>query len=164
MNKVKISTSLASVILIGSMFAGLATFLTVVALMLIFCDIENVKGVIVRTASFYIGLVLIQTAWDLIYNGYNDVLNGGIEKIVQLINYYTDKPIDILKFQRYVLSPIGTIFDFADTLVTYLITFSKFAFVVALFSNKAPKQNFFTNFINKFVDKIVSFVNGIDAQ
>ncbi len=53
---------------------------------------------------------------------------------------------------------------YLDTVVTYFITFSKFAFVVALLSNKAPKQNFFTNFINKFVDKVITFVNGIDAS
>ena len=164
MNKVKISTSLASVVLIGSMFAGLATFLTVVALMIIFCEIDNIKGVVIRVTSFYVGLILVQTAWGLIYDGYNDVFYGGIQSLVNLINSYLDKPLDISKFYQYVLTPIKTILTYLDTVVGYFITFSKFAFVVALFSNKAPKQNFITNFINKFVDKIVTFVNSIDAS
>ena len=84
MNKVKISTSLASVVLIGSMFAGLATFLTVVALMIIFCEIDNIKGVVIRVTSFYVGLILVQTAWGLIYDGYNDVFYGGISNILVL--------------------------------------------------------------------------------
>ena len=164
MYKVKLSTSLASIALIASMFAGLATFLTVVALMIIFCEIDNIKGVIVRVTSFYLGLILVQTAWNLIFDGYTDLFYGGINSIVDVINSYLDKPVDITKLFKYVLTPIKTIMAYLDTVVSYFITFSKFAFVVALLSNKAPKQNFFTNFINKFVDKVITFVNGIDAS
>ncbi len=93
MNKVKLSTSLASIALIASMFAGLATFLTVVALMIIFCEIDNIKGVIVRVTSFYLGLILVQTAWNLIFDGYTDLFYGGINSIVDVINSYLDKPL-----------------------------------------------------------------------
>ena len=58
MNKLKVSTGLASLVLVASIFAGLGTMLTVIALLLLFCEVDNVKGVIVRVLSFYLGLVL----------------------------------------------------------------------------------------------------------
>ena len=164
MNKVKVSTSLTSLLLVASIFAGWQTALLVIALLLLFADVENVKGVIVRVVAFLIGLTLVSVAWGIIYDAYTDVFVGGIKSVVELINSYLNTPIDISKLYSYVLNPIKIILDYVNDLVPFLLTLAKFGFVVALLSNKAPKQNFFTKFVNEFVDKVVKFVNGLDAQ
>ena len=164
MNKVKVSTSLASIMLIAGLFAGWQTLLIVVALLLLFADVENVKGIIVRVVAFYVGLTLVSMAWGIIYDAYTDVLYGGIQSIVSLINSYLDKPLDITKLYAYVLDPIKIIFNYINDVVPFLLTIAKFGFIVSLLNNKAQKQNFFTKFINEFVDKVVKFVNGIDAS
>ena len=163
MAKGKISTSLASVLLIASLFAGWQTLLIVVALLLIFCEIENVKGMIIRVVSFAIGLFLVELAWELIFDGYNNVVYGGINDLLSIINSYLNTPVNNLKFYNYVLDPIKIILSYCDTLVTYFILFAKFSFVVSILQNKAEKKFFFTKFIDKYVDKVVTFVNGIDT-
>lgn len=72
MSKLKINSWLASVILLGCLFSGWATFLTVVVLMLIFCEISvSVKQVLVRVITFYFGITLLSMAWGLIVDGVN---------------------------------------------------------------------------------------------
>lgn len=165
MNKVKVSTGLASLALVASIFAGLGTTLTVVALLLLFCEVENIKGVIVRVVSFLIGIELFMLVWSLIYGGYDlvcDTING----LIALINSYIDDPtkaISIAKLNNFLLTPIGIILKLANTYIAYFIKLIKFVFVVSFLEGKVAKENFISKFVNKFVDKAVAFVNGIEG-
>lgn len=162
MNKVKVSTGLASLVLVASIFAGLGTMLTVIALLLLFCEVDNIKGVIVRVLSFYLGLLLFQTLWGILVDGYGLVCST-IDGFVNVINSYLDKPVTITKLHRYLLDPIKSILSICDNIVDFFVVIIKFGFVVSFLEGKVAKENFITKFVNKFVDKAVAFVNGIEG-
>jgi hypothetical protein len=162
MNKVKVSTGLASLVLVASIFAGLGTMLTVIALLLLFCEVDNIKGVIVRVLSFYLGLLLFQTLWGILVDGYG-VVCSTIDGFVNVINSYLDKPVTITKLHRYLLDPIKSILSICDNIVDFFVVIIKFGFVVSFLEGKVAKENFITKFVNKFVDKAVAFVNGIEG-
>ena len=162
MNKVKVSTGLASLVLVASIFAGLGTMLTVIALLLLFCEVDNVKGVIVRVLSFYLGLLLFQTLWGILVDGYG-VVCSTIDGFVNVINSYLDKPVTITKLHRYLLDPIKSILSICDNIVDFFVVIIKFGFVVSFLEGKVAKENFISKFVNKFVDKAVAFVNGIEG-
>ena len=162
MNKVKVSTGLASLVLVASIFAGLGTMLTVIALLLLFCEVDNVKGVIVRVLSFYLGLLLFQTLWGILVDGYG-VVCSTIDGFIGVINSYLDKPITISKLHQYLLDPIKSILNICDNIVDFFVVLIKFGFVVSFLEGKVAKENFISKFVNKFVDKAVAFVNGIEG-
>ena len=162
MNKVKVSTGLASLLLVASIFAGLGTLLTVTALLLVFCEVDNIKGVIVRVVSFYVGLLLFQTVWSIIVSGY-DLVYSTIDNFVSILNSYLDKSVSILKLHQYLLNPIKSIISICDSVVDFFILLIKFGFVVSFLEGKVAKENFISKFVNKFVDKAVAFVNGIEG-
>ena len=120
MNKVKVSTGLASLVLVASIFAGLGTMLTVIALLLLFCEVDNVKGVIVRVLSFYLGLLLFQTLWGILVDGYG-VVCSTIDGFIGVINSYLDKPITISKLHQYLLDPIKSILNICDNIVDFFV-------------------------------------------
>ncbi len=163
MNKLKVSTGLASLVLVASIFAGLGTMLTVIALLLLFCEVDNVKGVIVRVLSFYLGLVLFTTLWGLLVDGYGLVCSTLDGFINNVINSYLDKPVSITKLHRYLLDPVKSIITICDNIVDFFVVFIKFGFVVSFLEGKVAKENFISKFVNKFVDKAVAFVNGIEG-
>ena len=162
MNKVKVSTGLASLVLVASIFAGLGTMLTVIALLLLFCEVDNIKGVIVRVLSFQLGLLLFQTLGGILVDGYGLVCST-IDGFVNVINSYLDKPVTITKLHRYLLDPIKSILSICDNIVDFFVVIIKFGFVVSFLEGKVAKENFITKFVNKFVDKAVAFVNGIEG-
>ena len=162
MNKVKVSTGLASLVLVASIFAGLGTMLTVIALLLLFCEVDNVKGVIVRVLSFYLGLLLFQTLWGILVDGYG-VVCSTIDGFIGVINSYLDKPITISKLHQYLLDPIKSILNICDNIVDFFVVLIKFGFVVSFLEGKVAKENFISKFVNKFIDKAVAFVNGIEG-
>lgn len=162
MNKVKVSTGLASILLVASIFAGLGTLLTVTALLLVFCEVDNLKGVIVRVVTFYIGLMLFTTVWSIIVDGYNLVYST-IDNLVAVLNSYLDKPVSIMKLHQYLLNPIKSILSICDSVVDFFVVIIKFTFVVSFLEGKVAKENFISKFVNKFVDKAVAFVNSIEG-
>ena len=163
MNKVKVSTGLASLVLVASIFAGIGTLLTVIALLLIFCEVDNIKGVIVRVASFMVGVLLFQALWGLLVNGY-DVITGLVDKVFSIINNYLDEPIEIgTKLHKYLFDPVRSVISACDSVVDYFILLIKFLFVVSFLEGKVAKENFVSKFVNKYVDKVVAFVNGIEG-
>ena len=162
MNKVKVSTGLASLLLVGSIFAGIGTLLTITALLLIFCEVDNIKGVIVRVVSFYLGLLLFTTVWGIIVDGYGLVYNT-ITDFIGIIDSYADKPVDVSKLYQYLLTPIKNIVNICDNVVDFFVVIIKFLFFVSFLEGKVAKENFISKFVNKFVDKVVAFVNGIEG-
>lgn len=164
MTKSKISTGLAAVILVGSLFVGWQTMLIVTVLLFALCDVdEKVKSIAIKVITFYIGLTLVIMAWDLIYDGV-DLIFTSIDKIVATINSYLDygKQIDIEKLQAYVIIPAGNLLKIADNIADYLFVFVKFSFIISLFAGKNQKDNLITNKINGFVSKVLAFINSFE--
>lgn len=162
-NKIKISTGLASLILIGGLFSGWQTMLIVAALLLIFCDVENFKGILIRVLAFYAGITLFTIVWDLVINGYGLVYDS-INNLFDIINSYFEDPISSYNLYRYALTPIKDILNICDSVVGYFVTFVKFGFIISLFENKNQKQTIISKYINKYVDKIITYVNSIDIS
>lgn len=162
MNKIKINSGLASVLLLASFFLGWETLLFVVLFMLLFCELnDTIKGVMVKVLSFFVGLALFQLLWGLITDAYPLLVNV-INNFIDVINCYVDNPITIEKLQLYILHPIDIIISTADSIVNYLIVLFKFTFIISVLANKVMKENGLTKFINSFIDKVVNFVNGIE--
>lgn len=64
----------------------------------------------------------------------------------------------------YLLTPIAKIVSLADGIISYLLVFIKFSFILAVLGNKGLKDIFIVNKLNIFVDKVVSFVNSFDMM
>ncbi|MBO5475218.1 MAG: hypothetical protein J5982_01780 [Bacilli bacterium] len=165
MGKVKVNSGLASVIVLASLFAGWQTLLIVVALLLLFCDMdEKVKGIIVKVVSFYAALALVSLGWGLITD-LVDLIIESLDKLIAVVNGYLDyaNRIDITKLTAYVLNPVSSLVDIADGIISYLLVFAKFAFIIAVLGNKQVKENPIIKKINEFVEKVVAFINNIEV-
>ena len=162
MNKLKISKALASLILLGCLFVGWETALIVVVLMLIFCDIEDIKSVMVRVLTFYVGITLFLMLWNLIVDGYS-TLYTSIQALEGTINGYLSKPLDINGMYKYFLTPVKSLIGILDIIVKYLVVVVKFLFIIAVLTNRKEKENFFSKFINKYINMAVSYVNNING-
>ena len=164
MSKLKINSGLASVILLACLFSGWATFLTVVILMLIFCEIsDSVKQVLIRVITFYFGITLLSMAWGLLVDGVNLVIDS-FNVFIGIINSYLTDPISVYKLEAYLLTPIAKVVSLADGIISYLLVFIKFSFILAVLGNKKLKDNFIVIKLNIFVDKVVSFVNSFEMM
>ena len=165
MSKVKMSTGLASLLMIIALFAGWQTLLIVTAMLLVFAEVDNVKGIIVRVLAFAAGIALFSMIWGLIVSGYGLVYDS-LNDIINVINSYMDagKGIDLTKFYLYVLTPIKSILSICDNVVEFFITLIKFGFIVALLENKTPRENFISRFVNKYVDKVIAYFNAIETK
>lgn len=162
MNKVKINSGLASVLVLVSLFAGWQTLLLVVLFILLFCELDDtIKGMIIKVVSFYAALALFSTLWGLLTDVFPLAVNS-FDKFIEIIEGYIDEPIDLSKVHAYLFDPINSIISIADSIVQYLIVLVKFMFIISVLANKVMKENFITKFINKYVDKVVDFVNGIE--
>ena len=164
MGKVKVNSGLASVIVLASLFSGWQTLLIVIALLLLFCDIDDkVKGIIVKVVSFYAAVALVSLGWSLIAD-LVDLVIDSLNKLIGVINGYLDygDQIDISKLTGYVLNPIKTLVEIADGIISYLLVFAKFAFIIATLGNKQVKENPMIKKINSFVAKVIAFINNID--
>lgn len=164
MNKLKINAGLASVALLGGLISGWSSLLILVILMLIFCELnDSVKKVMVRVVTFYFGITLFSTAWGLIVDGVNLVIDSFNDFIVLINNYLTD-PISVYKLETYLLTPVSSVVSILDEIVSYLLVFAKFSFIIAVLCNKNMKDNFIVKKINGFVDKVVTYVNSFDMM
>lgn len=164
MGKVKVNSGLASIIVLASLFAGWQTLLIVVALLLLFCDIDDkVKGIIVKVVSFYVAIALVSLGWGLIVD-LVDLIIDSLNKLIGVVNGYLDyaNRIDISKLTSYVLNPVKSLVDIADGVISYLLVFARFAFIITTLGNKQVKENPIIKKINEFVQKVVTFINNVD--
>lgn len=165
MTKTKIKTGFAALILVACMFAGWQTTLLVSVLLLIFCELdENAKNIMVGILAFTAGLALFTLCWSLIVDGI-DVVTKSLTGVFDVINGFLDSSdkIDITDLQRYIINPINQITDIADNIVSFLITFAKFGFIIAILTGKAAKKNFISEKINKYVDNFTNYFNKNNA-
>ena len=162
MNKLKINAGLVSVIILASLFAGWQTLLLVVLFILLFCEInDTIKGMIVKVVSFCLALTLFTTVWGIICDAVPLITNA-FTNFIKIIEGYADEMIDISNINNYLFNPLNSLVDIADSIVTYVLVIVKFIFALSILTNKAMKDNFMVRFINKFVDKIINFINGVE--
>ena len=159
MNKYKINPGLASVILVAAFLAGGATLLTITALIFLFCEIDDrVEKTATRVITFFIGITIVTLGWNLLVQGIG-IVTGLITKLFTSINGFLDYD-EIIHYEK-ILGPIESIVDVCDEVVTFLISFAKLGFVVALITSKPAKPNFVTRKIDEFVTKTLNFLNGV---
>lgn len=166
MNKLKINNGLAAIILLASLFAGWQTLLLVVILMLIFCELnDKIKNLMISVVAFFAGLTLVSLAWSLISDGI-DLAFKGIESIVSVINSYLSisNRIDIINLQAKFITPVKTILTFLDSGISYLILFTKFAFIISVLAGTTMKENPFNKKVSEFIQKILNFTNNFEPQ
>ena len=164
MTKFKINTVIAATALLAGILAGWDTFLIITVLILLFCEMnDNLKNVMIRIITFFLALTFFTLVWNLIVDGISLIPNL-IEQLVSLINNYLTEQINIYKLEAYLFKPILEITSIANTVVSYLLMFVKFSFVIAILRNKPMKENFIIKKINDFVRKIIGFLNGIDVS
>lgn len=159
MNKVKINTGLASIMIVASIFAGWQALLLVVLLMLLFCEVdEKVKNVAVRVITFYVGYYIVYLGWDVIVSCANLVVRS-ISSFVTTFNSYVD-PVDYLIATKFT-APISLVIDIANGVVSIMFTLVKIGFVISVLTGKPGSQNALVNKINSYVSKAVNYVNGV---
>lgn len=166
MSKFKVNSGLLSLVLVACLFSGWATMLTVVVLILIFCEIdEKIKNILVRVLSFFVAITLFSMLWDLITGGVTLAI-GSIKDLINVINSYLeyDKVISLGKLDSYVFVPVQGLVDIADSVIGYILTFIKFSFIISIFLNKSGKPNFIIKKIEEYVNNIVNFVNSFDLS
>ena len=164
MNKYKISPGLVGIILVASLFSGWSTLLIVAAIILVFCEIdEKVRGMMIRVISFFVGYYLLSLAWSLIYDGVF-LVSDSFKSLIEIINSYLsyDNLIDVTKIYTYVFNPITKIVEIMDSVISYLLMFAKYGFILLIISNKPMKNSPITNKINGFVNNVMNFINSID--
>lgn len=166
MGKVKINNNLAALMLVASIFAGWGTLMIVTILMIIFCDLnDKIKPLIIKVVSFMAGITLILLGWDLVSNGI-DLIFKLFNNIISIINSYLSysNKIDLVEFQGKFVVPVTTVVASIGSIIKYLVTFSKFGFIIAIISGKAMKENTWTKKVNQYVSKFTNFANSFDES
>lgn len=166
MGKVKINNNLAALMLVASIFAGWGTLMIVTILMIIFCDLnDKIKPLIIKVVSFMAGITLILLGWDLVSNGI-DLIFKLFNNIISIINSYLSysNKIDLVEFEGEFVVPVTTVVASIGSIIKYLVTFSKFGFIIAVISGKAMKENAWTKKVNQYVSKFTNFANSFDES
>ena len=166
MGKVKINNNLAALMLVASIFAGWGTLMIVTILMIVFCDLnDKIKPLIIKVVSFMAGITLILLGWDLVSNGI-DLIFKLFNNIISIINSYLSysNKIDLVEFQGKFVVPVTTVVASIGSIIKYLVTFSKFGFIIAIISGKAMKENAWTKKVNQYVSKFTNFANSFDES
>ncbi|MBQ7136879.1 MAG: hypothetical protein IJO43_02745 [Bacilli bacterium] len=164
MSKLKINSGLLSLVLVACLFTGWGTMLTVAALVLIFCEMDDkTKNIFVRVVSFFAAITLFNLFWDLI-TGAVSLGIGSIKDLIAVINSYLDygKQISLGDLDRYLLVPAQGLVDIADSIVYYIISLVEFKFIVGLFLNRPGKPNFIIKKIEGYVNSVINFVNSFE--
>lgn len=166
MGKVKINNNLAALMLVAYIFAGWGTLMIVTILMIVFCDLnDKIKPLIIKVVSFMAGITLILLGWDLVSNGI-DLIFKLFNNIISIINSYLSysNKIDLVEFQGKFVVPVTTVVASIGSIIKYLVTFSKFGFIIAIISGKAMKENAWTKKVNQYVSKFTNFANSFDES
>lgn len=166
MGKVKINSNLAALMLVASIFAGWGTLMIVTILMIIFCDLnDKIKPLIIKVVSFMAGISLILLGWDLVSNGI-DLIFKLFNNIISIINSYLSysSKIDLVEFESKFVFPVTTVVASIGSIIKYLVTFSKFGFIVAVISGKAMKENAWTKKVNQYISKFTNFASSFNEN
>ncbi len=158
MNKIKINSGLASIMLVASLFAGWQTLLLITILMFGFCEVEErVKDVAVKVITFFVGFTIVSVGWDIIVNGIG-VVTGGIDSLVDMINSYLD-PIDVINANK-LIAPIIALKNIASSIMSVLFMIVKLGFIISILTGKSGSKNVLSSKIDEYVNKALNYVSG----
>lgn len=161
MNKVKIKTGLASIIVVACLFGGWQTMLLIPLLILIFCEIDDkVKDIMVKVIAFSIGVAIVRLGWNVIYSSGN-LLTSALTEIISSTATNL-KLFSIYKVNSFVVSPISKVLSYADRIVGILLSVTELFYVLSILTNKPAKSNPISKFVNKQVTKVINYMNGLD--
>ena len=84
-----------------------------------------------------------------------------VDTIVKVLNAYlsSGNKIDIAGLQEKLIDPVKQILEIGDSGVDFLITFTKFGFIISIFTGAAMKNNAFTRKVNEYINKALGFIN-----
>ncbi len=157
MNKIRLSTGLASIMIAASIFAGWQTLLLVILFMFLFCDVQSkVKEVAVRVITFYVGYYIVYLGWDVIVNSVS-LLTKGINSFVATFNTYANSA-DYLVASK-ITTPINFVIDMADGIVSIMFTLVKIGFVISILTGKSKGSNALGKKIDIYVNKALHYVD-----
>lgn len=142
MNKIKINSGLACLILLVSLFVGFETLLLVSILMLLFCECDDsVKINMSKFITFMAGIAIFKLSWTVVSNGIS--LGTTINNLIQIFNSYITRPLDTIKLQTYLLNLIDNILEVLDNFVNYFVLLVKFYFIISIIRNEPLKKILF---------------------
>ena len=152
MAKVNISSGLASILLVASIFAGWPTLLLVTVLLFVFCELDpKVKALATKVITFYVVFTLITLGWDLLYEVVTVLLNT-FSRFANMIE------LDIYEFMNFMNGLLATVSD----IVGLLFLVVKFVFIVTILAGKEIKDNPITNILSGDVTKVLEFINSME--
>lgn len=158
MNKIKMNTGLASIMLIASLFAGWQTLLLVTLFMFIFCEVEEkVKDVAVKVITFFVGYTIVTTGWNILMSGIG-VATGGVTSVVSAINSYLDYADQLDATKLVGLISAGK--SIVDGIVSIMFSLIKLGFVISVLTGQPSKKNSMSAKIDEYVNKALNYVSG----
>lgn len=159
MEENKMNTGVFAIIIIALIFAGWEATLIVSALLLIFGKLDDKRrNILISVLTFVVGITLFRLCWSLLIDGVNLILNS-LENLLGFISSFLSDPISTYGLNKYLITPVTKLLNIASDVVSYAITVFKYLFAISLLTGKNLNNNFLFNFIYKYIEKAINFVN-----
>lgn len=165
MKKFNVNANILALLMLVTLFAGWEYMIIVTAFIWVFCESsKNLKDLTIRTVAVYAGCSLFNILWNLL-TGVYDVVIEALNTLLEFIATLGAESLEfslkfaefVTKLNSYFLSPVDNIVGIVGSLVTLLILFIKFKYIVSTLSNKPLKG--FLGFVQKYIDAVVDFAN-----
>ncbi|MBQ6282800.1 MAG: hypothetical protein IJK66_04645 [Bacilli bacterium] len=159
MEESKMNSGVFAIMLVALIFAGWEATLIVSALLLIFGKLDDRRrNLLISVLTFVVGVALFRLCWSLVTDGISLVLNS-LDNFLEFIGSFLDEPISTYNLNKYFITPVTKLVNIASDIVAYAITVFKYLFAISLLTGKALGNNFLFNFIYKYIEKALNFVN-----
>ena len=158
MKKFNVNANLLALLMLISLFAGWEYMIIVTAFIWVFCDSsKNLKDLTIRAIAIYAGCYLFNVVWILLTDLYGVAIEGLNTLLYIIANFGVDSAEFSIKLTTYFLTPLDNIVGILGSLVTLLILYIKFKFIVSTLSNK-PITGVF-GFVQKYINSVLNFAN-----
>lgn len=161
MEKIKVNSKVASLLVLAGLFAGWQYMLLVTAFVLIFCfKDEDLKKLTIKVLVIMAACSLFGKFWDLIEYGYSLGVEGinGIFGILGAINPAIHTPYWIT---QYIFEPLEIIIHFLGSGVAFIILLIQFNFILATITGRRMPKAFVIvdDYMTKFSDFVTEKIN-----
>lgn len=158
MKKFNVNANLLALLMLISLFAGWEYMIIVTAFIWVFCESsKNLKDLTIRAIAIYAGCYLFNVVWILLTDVYGVAIEGLNTLLYIISNFGVDSAEFSIKLTTYILTPLDNIVGILGSLVTLLILYIKFKFIVSTLSNK-PITGVF-GFVQKYINSVLNFAN-----
>lgn len=159
MEESKMNTGIFAIMLVALIFAGWEATLIVSALLLIFGKLDDRRrNILISVLTFVVGITLFRLCWNVIADGIGLILST-LDNFLDFIGSFLDEPISTQGLNKYLITPVSKLVTIATDIVSYAITVFKYLFAISLLTGKNMSNNFLFNFIYKYIEKAINFVN-----